>query len=461
MAALRVEQESSNQLVLGTGLAHRFPNLVSLAVFLLVALSVLSSLAGGNLAEDPVSILVLLFFGFFGLRSVYSAVVTTRIRIDGTARSATRTTSLLGVPIGRNELPFERVRRIIVGSRLPVMTNRGGARGTWQVTLEASNAPSIVVNSSGTHDEMLTLGNKVAALVNKPLTDELEEARSQMQAPPEFRPIEGFGGGGGTTFAPPVAAPFPFGGSGTASQLPEKTPPPNTLATDSESPEHARFEQEAAETTPPESTTPVAPTPSAMPPGGQSGAGTAPISSAPPALELPDQPPLGSIAPASTPIPSLPGAVQESTTASPPRRRSFEELQKAIADDPTDSVAYFQLARLLQSRGAYDQSLDMFQNAVRLDPMNGSIQNDLGVAYFQRGNLKDAETAFRRAVGLDPFSVPNHYNLGVLMARTGRRKDAEQEFNRAQQNARNDQEAQLVADALRGRMNPPMLSPQG
>ncbi len=457
MAALKVEQESSNQLVLGIPASQRLPNIISLVFFLIVAFSFLSSLFEGNLTEDPISVLVLLFFGFFGLRTLYSALVTTRVTIDASARRAIRTTTLLGFPIGRIELPLSGVRRVIVGSRAPVMYNQARARGVWQVTFDAADAAPFVVNSSGTHDEMLSLGKKVAALLNMPLTDELERAQREMQAAPEARPIEDFGGGGGTAYAPPIVMPAPFGGS-PASQLPEKNPPPNILAADSESPEHARFEQEAAEETMPEPAAPAAPMPGAMPPTGQMEGGTAPIYSAPPPLELPDQPPLVSTTPPPTPIPDFPSALEGPATSAPPRRRSLQELQKAIADDPTDSVAYYQLARLLQAGGDLDQALTMYQTAVRLDPMNGSIQNDLGVAYFQRGNLKDAEMSFRRAVGLDPFSAPNHYNLGVLLARTGRRKDAEQEFSRVQQNATSEQERQLAANASSGRLSPPMPS---
>jgi hypothetical protein len=450
MAALRVVQESPNQLVLGTPLGQRIPNLVSFAVFILVGYSILSSLFGGGFGEDPTSILVLLFFAFFGLRSIYSLLVTTTVKIDATARLATRTTSALGFPFGRISLPLERVRRVIVGSRAPVAFTQAQTRSGWLVTLEAADAPPFVVNSNGTHDEMLAFGSKVAALARKPLTDELELARAQTQSAPVLQPIQDFGGGSSTTYAPPVALPSPMGGQRPASPLPDKFPPPNTLASDSESPDHSRFEQEANQPAP------------STDPGTGMGQGTPPMTySAPPALELPNQPPLESLAPISTAMPTVPSAAEEPEASMPPRRRTLQELQKAIADDPTDSVAYYQLARMLQIRGSFDQALELYQNAARLDPMNGSMQNDLGVLYFQRGKLKEAEVSLRRAVGLDPFSVPNHYNLGLLLARTGRRKDAEQEFSRVQQNANSDNERRLAADALSGRISAPVLSEEG
>jgi Tetratricopeptide repeat len=450
MAALRVIEESPNQLVLGTPVANRIPNLITFAVFVLVGYWFLSGLMQGGLVEDPTSILVLLFFAYFGLRSISSILVTTIVRVDATSRTASRTRRLLGLPIGQTALPLERVRRVVVGSRAPVAFNQARTRSGWSVVLDAADAPSFVVNSNGNHDEMIALGNKVASVTGKPLTDELEQARSQMPAPSDLQPIQDFGRGSSASYAPPVAMPSPLGRSIPSSTLPEKLPPANTLTRDSESPDHARFEQDANE---------PAIVPADM---GSMGEGMPPMTySAPPALELPDQPPLESMATMPKEIPSVPSAIEERRPSMASPRRTLEELRKAVSDDPTDGAAYYQLARMLQTRGAYDQALEMYQNAARLDPMNGSMQNDLGVLYFQRGKLKDAELAFRRAVGLDPFSVSNHYNLGLLLARTGRRKGAEQEFNRVQQNASTDREQRLAADAIAGRMSAPMLSVEG
>jgi hypothetical protein len=207
MAAMRVVEESPSQLVLGTPLGQRLPNLLSLVVFILVGYSILSSLLEGGLAQDPVSLLVLLFFAFFGLRTLYSLLVTTSVKIDRSSRTATRTTSLLGVPIGRAALPFDRVRRVIVGSRMPVAFSQSRTRTGWQVMLEAIDGPPFVANWNGTHDEMIPFGNKVAALVGKPLVDELAGARAEMQSAQDYQPIQDFGGGGRTTYAPPVVVP--------------------------------------------------------------------------------------------------------------------------------------------------------------------------------------------------------------------------------------------------------------
>ena len=330
MAALKVVEESPNQLVLGIPLAQRIPGLVvSLGIFLLIGYSTLSGLLQGTIGEDPSSLLVLLFLGFFLLRSVSSAVITTTVKIDGSARLATRSTSLLGISTGQVALPLDHVRRVIVGSRAPVGFSQARTRSGWLVTLDSPDGPPFVANWNGTHDEMLSFGNKIGTLVNKPLVDELERARAQIQTAPDGQPIQDFSGGGSATYAPPVAVPSIMGGRTPASQLPDKTPPPNTLTADSESVEHARFEQEASQTA--SSSNESAPMAEPMPP---------PTFMSPPALELPNQAPMESVTYAPTAIPAEPSAPVVSAPSVPARMRSVEELQKAIADDPTDSVAY-------------------------------------------------------------------------------------------------------------------------
>ena len=193
MAALKVVEESPNQLVLGIPLAQRIPGLVvSLGIFLLIGYSTFSGLLQGTIGEDPSSLLVLLFLGFFLLRSVSSAVITTTVKIDGSARLATRSTSLLGISTGQVALPLDHVRRVIVGSRAPVGFSQARTPSGWLVTLDSPDGPPFVANWNGTHDEMLSFGNKIGTLVNKPLVDELERPRAEIQTAPDGQPIQEF-----------------------------------------------------------------------------------------------------------------------------------------------------------------------------------------------------------------------------------------------------------------------------
>ncbi len=507
MAALSVKNESGNRITLGTTLAQRLSSLFSLLVLIVIALSFVPNLFGGGGFDNPLLVISLLFIVLFLFGQFRSIVSSTTVAIDATARTASRTTTLVGVPVSMKALPFDRIRRVNVSSRMPVAAGQSSARPVWQLSLEPTEGQSLVVNSAGTHDEMRNLGGKIAAMMNRPLVDDMDRAR-QAGAPDQgYAPIQDFGGGGGGSYAPPVAAPGRLGRGPQASPLPEKNPPPNVLTTDSGAPDQTLYGGQGEQMSPASPAMPdtgmppltpatsgpslqppldtgmppvfSAPaTPTAQPPpnmgmppefstpAGPSSqppmdAGMPPIFTSSPPMELPDQPPLGGASgepPSSARSSSSSYDAQPSRPALPARPRSFEELQKAVADDPTDGAALYELGRFWQSRRAFDQAQTAYLSAAHLDPLNAALQNDLGVLYFQRGNAKEAEATLRRAAGLDPFSAISQYNLGLVLWRQGRRNEAIQAFDRAVQNATTDAERQRYANAKQGMLSDPILS---
>lgn len=391
MAKLKLKEETARRIVLETPLGERLSNLTGLVIFFCVAYSILSTLFGGAFSGDVFSLLVMLFMLFVGLRALYSALSTTTVTLDLTARLATRTRALAGLPLQRAELPLDRVRRVVVDWGGPQLA--AAREGFWRVSLEPTTGANFVVNVPGTRGEMLALGQKLSAFLNKPLRDDSEAAATA------FVQTTAVDSG----YAPPITAPTSFGDMLPAPP-PDNAPPPNVFVADSPSPEHTRFEQEARGETAEEAVTPV------------------------PEITL------------AAPAPS-----------SPPRRRSFDELKQAVAVDPSDSAAFYLLARAYYARRMFDQAAVAYANAIRLDPLNTAAQNDLGVLYLERGKLKEAEAVLRRALALEPFAAHIRYNLGLLLLRRKRQKEALQEFQRAIENAADEQERRIYAAALQGR----------
>ncbi len=464
MAALKIKEDSSNALVLDTSLAQRVSNLGSvfgLAVLLCVCSS---SIFSNSRSTDPVQLIFALIALFFVLRAVYALLGTTTVAIDSTLRVASRSSSLFGIPLRRAELPFDRVKQIALNAR--ARTSRNASLGNfWSVQLDPDEGAPLVVNTNGSHAEMAALADKLSGILRKPISDPIPTEAPGAATIPEFRPIENFGGGGTPSYAPPVAAPSLFGGRAPASQLPEKQPEPNTFAPDSLAPDHAQFEDDARtrelrdEVVSADLASASTPTRTEISTSeGTNPLGSTSLYSSQPAMDLPDQPALGGTGDQTT-APSTPNIVAApSARIAPPRRRSYDELKQALAQDPTDSEASYQLARILHSRGLFADAENYYQSAVRYDPLNSSAQNDLGVLNLQRGKFKEAETALRRAIGLDPFSEAAHYNLGLVLARTGRRNEAVQEFKRAADNASSDNARQLYTSAANGNLAGPILS---
>ncbi len=519
MADFSVIQEEPGRLVLGKGAGPRVVNLAIGLVLLGVVLYVLASLFSDSSSSGENLLVFILLMGFAAWRTLSSALVSSTAVVDSTARRVILSSDLLGIPLRRAELPFDSIRRVLVGSRTPVISNRSGARPVWRVGLETREGQSVYLNSNGTYTQMSDLGNKIAGRVGAPLADELKQVRNQDVEP---APIQDFNGGGTPIYAPPVASPMPLGRRSAPRPAPQANPPPAPgpvvtpgIPTGQQSAGGAPL----GDTTFPSSTpmpalgdsgstiTPSMPGAPAMPDmgtmsmpamtpldlsgpsqpsspssplgssldagpsfsmpplgGGAMGQEMGTASYSPPALGSADQPPLGtfssspgssSSAPAE-PI-SEPGADQQQGWTRP---LTLQDLQKAIGDDPTNAQAYYQVARLWHAQGRYNEALTAYEQAVHLDPTSAPAQNDLGVLYLQRGKYREAEAAFRRASGLDPFFIISHYNLGLLLSQTRRRSEAEQAFTRGRQTAATEAEQRLFENAQRGTFVDPILSPQ-
>jgi Flp pilus assembly protein TadD len=126
-------------------------------------------------------------------------------------------------------------------------------------------------------------------------------------------------------------------------------------------------------------------------------------------------------------------------------------LEQIIADDPTNSDAYYALARAYADQGRNRDALEAFAETVKYDPTNIAAQNDLGVMLFAQGQRVEAESALRRATALDPFSSTAHLNLALLLRATGRGQEANAEFAQARTNARDNRERALAESAALGR----------
>ncbi|HEY8132760.1 MAG TPA: tetratricopeptide repeat protein, partial [Thermoanaerobaculia bacterium] len=144
---------------------------------------------------------------------------------------------------------------------------------------------------------------------------------------------------------------------------------------------------------------------------------------------------------------------------------AIPELQKLVAEDPTNSVFRSTLARAYKQSGALDRALTLYRQAValapsdpdawynlatalqeagrsaeakqvateaeKLDPGRPDVHNVLGVALVESGDPAGAEAEFRKAIALDPRNARAYNNLGNVLRITGRAADAEAAYRKA------------------------------
>lgn len=113
---------------------------------------------------------------------------------------------------------------------------------------------------------------------------------------------------------------------------------------------------------------------------------------------------------------------------------------RALAADPNNELANYDVARSLLSEGRLDQAASHFQRILNVIPSNADLHSHINPAIvhtflgniFAQENLLDRALAeYRKAVDSDPGFADAHSNLGALLARQGNFSDAISEFEAA------------------------------
>jgi tetratricopeptide (TPR) repeat protein len=103
------------------------------------------------------------------------------------------------------------------------------------------------------------------------------------------------------------------------------------------------------------------------------------------------------------------------------REESEAPLAEAVAIDPTDSVARFNLAALLYFRGRPAEAIAQWEAAVAAKPADFSSRRALGLAYAEQGQaIEKAAAQLEQAIELNPAHVRTLNDLSNLYARSGK-----------------------------------------
>lgn len=79
-------------------------------------------------------------------------------------------------------------------------------------------------------------------------------------------------------------------------------------------------------------------------------------------------------------------------------------------------------------RGLYDLALESYRRAVAVDPTNAQAHYNLGALFGELGRVTEAEAAFRAALAQDPGHRDSHFNLAVGLRARGRHAEAAEHF---------------------------------
>ncbi len=105
-----------------------------------------------------------------------------------------------------------------------------------------------------------------------------------------------------------------------------------------------------------------------------------------------------------------------------------ELLEKEIALNPGDAVAYYKLGDAYTRQLKWDEAIAPLQKSVWLNPFYSGPYILLGKTYLKKKNLSTAEGMLKRAIQFDPNNKSAHFMLGQVYQQSGRAEDAKREF---------------------------------
>ena len=105
-------------------------------------------------------------------------------------------------------------------------------------------------------------------------------------------------------------------------------------------------------------------------------------------------------------------------------KQALADLNKAVALDPKNAAAHYNLGSALGRQGKLNEAIAVYRKAIALDPKFAYAHNNLGYALDKQGKLDEAIVHYRMAIALDPKLAVAHNNLASALGEQGKLDEA-------------------------------------
>ncbi len=111
---------------------------------------------------------------------------------------------------------------------------------------------------------------------------------------------------------------------------------------------------------------------------------------------------------------------------SPNFKHKLEMLEKAVKENPGDTLSLREYADLLAAAHKKQESLAYYKKILEADPTRIDIRFSLSYVYYSLGDLKNAEDQTKQILVLEPDNTNAQYNLGAINASLGNKEKAKE-----------------------------------
>lgn len=101
-----------------------------------------------------------------------------------------------------------------------------------------------------------------------------------------------------------------------------------------------------------------------------------------------------------------------------------QELQRAIALNPSNAMAHQWYGYLLSALGRFDEAIAEMKRAFELDPLSSNKQNSLAATYYRAARYDEALEHFREVPDADVNSAYRHCRMAAIYEQKGMQREA-------------------------------------
>ena len=111
--------------------------------------------------------------------------------------------------------------------------------------------------------------------------------------------------------------------------------------------------------------------------------------------------------------------------------QAVRDLEAAVREDDTFSTGHYNLAKVYQKMGKWDDAQRHLNRVTTLEPKVARYHYDLGLCYHRLSRLDLAAESYGKALSLNQNLYAAHLRLGMVYTAKDRPRDADEAFRKA------------------------------
>jgi len=129
-------------------------------------------------------------------------------------------------------------------------------------------------------------------------------------------------------------------------------------------------------------------------------------------------------------------------------KRKMAELENAVNENPSDTIALRQYADYLTASHKMNEAIPYYNKIIEINPRRADIRFSLAIIYFNKQDFAKCKEENEMVLSFDPQNQMALYNLGAIAATQGKIADAKEYWNKVVSIDSESETASLAKESL-------------